>query len=76
MSITELITDSSFVLQTEGSDILEFTVPGLHPFYRYDITVAAFTVEQGPWSNIVTLETFEDGEFVKKMSTSDCTHNN
>ena len=61
-----MITDSSFVLQTEGLNISAFTVPGLHPFYRYDITVAAFTVEQGPWSNMVTLETFEDGEFVKE----------
>ena len=34
----------------------------LHPFYDYDITVAAITIGAGPPSNSVIVQTLEDGE--------------
>lgn len=38
------------------------TLGNLHPFYNYTITVAAFTVDIGPSSVSVTVQTLEDGE--------------
>lgn len=39
----------------------QITVTSLHPFYTYQISVAAVTVSAGPYSPPVTLQTLEDG---------------
>ena len=38
------------------------TLGNLHPFYDYIVIVAAFTIEIGPESNPVIVQTLEDGE--------------
>ena len=40
----------------------------LHPYYYYHITIAAYTVEVGPPSPPLTVQTLEDGEkYLQKM---------
>lgn len=65
ITLNELPTDSSLSFNKSeqlNSDLIEFIIPGLHPFYRYSISIAAFTVAEGPKSNAIILETLEDGE--------------
>ena len=38
------------------------TLGNLHPFYDYTVTIAAFTVELGPPSTSITIQTLEDGK--------------
>ena len=38
------------------------TISELHPFYTYTCSVAAVTVDQGPFSDIVSITTLEDGK--------------
>ena len=40
----------------------EFTLFSLHPYYSYDIIVAAVTVAPGPFSAVVTVLTEQDSE--------------
>ena len=37
------------------------TIDGLHPYYTYNCSVSAVTVDQGPFSAIVSVTTLEDG---------------
>jgi receptor-type tyrosine-protein phosphatase Q len=41
---------------TWESVLTTITIHSLHPFYTYQFTVAAFTIQQGPFSYIVTLQ--------------------
>lgn len=41
----------------------EFTLVSLHPYYGYDIIVAAVTVTPGPFSVRVTIWTKQDGMY-------------
>lgn len=34
----------------------------LHPFYTYTVSVAAVTIAPGPYSNNITITTYQDGE--------------
>ena len=38
------------------------TVGFLHPYYQYQVSVAAVTVGQGPFSNTTTIQMPQDGE--------------
>ena len=38
------------------------TLTALHPYYTYNCNVSAFTVEHGPFSDILSTTTLEDGE--------------
>ena len=40
----------------------EISLGNLHPYYGYIITIAAFTVEVGPSSLPITVQTLEDGK--------------
>ena len=40
------------------------TLGNLHPFYNYTIIVAAFTINIGPPSTSITIQTLEDGEYI------------
>jgi hypothetical protein len=42
------------------SVLTTITIHSLHPFYTYQFTVAAYTVQQGPFSYIVTLQMATD----------------
>ena len=33
----------------------------LHPYYTYECVVSAFTVDSGPYSEVLTVTTSEDG---------------
>ena len=46
---------------TRGGDHNELVVRFLHAHYRYLFTIAAETVEQGPFSNPVAVTTSEAG---------------
>ena len=39
----------------------EATVHFLHPYYHYDARVSAHTIETGPFTDAVTVQTEEDG---------------
>ena len=59
INITELDTGSDFLYTTATTTIL---IQLLHPFYTYECTVSAYTVDEGPYSEIITITTPEDGE--------------
>ena len=40
---------------TQSINLTDITISGLHPFYTYKFTVAAFTISLGPFSNPKTL---------------------
>lgn len=66
VNVTELPTNIVLLFNaTENlnSDLIGFIVPGLHPYYRYSISIAAFTVAEGPKSDAIILETLEDGKW-------------
>jgi len=60
VNISERETGKRFHLVTTAASV---TVPTLHPFYTYNCTVVAFTVEEGPRSVEVTITMPEDGTF-------------
>ena len=56
------------VTEVETGSVLEFisnttslSVVMLHPFYTYRSSVAAVTIGVGPYSEVVTVITFEEG---------------
>lgn len=57
--VTEADTGNNFTQLVTGN---EFTFLSLHPYYTYTFTVAAVTVELGPFSNIISVTTEEDGK--------------
>lgn len=47
---------------TYNSSETSLTVGFLHPYYRYQVSVAAVTVGQGPFSATTTIQLPQDGE--------------
>ena len=43
---------------------LQYNVQNLHPYYMYECTVAAVTVDLGPSSSPITVRMFQDGKYV------------
>lgn len=60
--ITEIDTGSKFELTAEAT--LE-VVSSLHPFYTYEVVVAAVTTDIGPFSDSIVFQLPEDGEMQK-----------
>ena len=60
MFVTEAETGRSFTLNSTTSN---FFVENLHPFYTYNFSIAAVTVEAGPHSSSITLQTAEASEY-------------
>ena len=54
-------------ITTATSTNTAIALGNLHPFYYYDITVAAYTVGTGPSSTSVLVQTLEDGEYSCKQ---------
>ena len=50
---------SSFFQLTSESNALN--ISGLHPYYNYNLTVAAVTIGPGPYSVVLTIRMPEDG---------------
>ena len=57
--ITEINTGSEFQLTSEAT--LE-VVSSLHPFYTYEVVVAAVTTDTGPLSDSIVFQLPEDGK--------------
>ena len=57
INITELDTQSTFLLETTA---LSVVVDNLHPYYSYSCSVAAETVELGPFSVVIVITLPED----------------
>ena len=61
INITNL--DTGMVQQHTTAAVLSLTVPSLRPFTVYVVTVSARTaVGMGPFSNVFSVQTLEDGE--------------
>ena len=45
-----------------GGNYTEMLIGSLHPYYQYQFTIAAETVERGPFSNPVIVTTLEAGQ--------------
>ena len=53
---TDTGTDSTWIAYTNG-----LTVQDLHPYYTYQVSVAAYTVDVGPYSATASYQMKEDG---------------
>ena len=58
-----IAVETGRVLQ-QNSTISSLQVPLLHPDYTYKWNVSAYTVGEGPRTNLSSVTTPEDGEFV------------
>ena len=58
VNITELQTGNSIILNSTSTSV---SVLSLHPYYTYGCVVSAYTVESGPYSEVFTITTSEDG---------------
>ena len=47
----------------------EITVGPLHPYYIYHCTVAALTVQLGPYTPVLTVQTEESGKIIANTGT-------
>ena len=59
--VLEVVTSTTMTYNTTEESL---TVGFLHPHYQYEVSVAAVTVGQGPFSDSVTIQTPQDGECV------------
>lgn len=57
--VTEINTGYKFQLTAEATSEV---VSSLHPFYTYEVVVAAVTTERGPFSDSLVFQLPEDGE--------------
>lgn len=48
----------------QNSTIPSLQVSMLHPYYTYEWNVSGYTVGEGPHTNLSSVTTPEDGEFV------------
>ncbi len=59
VNLTESDTGTMFSLIAYSNELL--IVQDLHPYYLYHVSVAAYTVEIGPYSAILSFQTNQDG---------------
>ena len=60
--ILEIDTSTATLYYSNATDT---TVFGLHPYYIYECSVAAETVDIGPYTAIITLQLDEDSKSLK-----------
>ena len=58
VNITEIQTGISIILNSTSTSV---SVLSLHPYYTYECTVSAYTVGGGPYSDVFSVITSEDG---------------
>ena len=58
VNITELQTGTNIILNSTSTSV---SVLSLHPYYTYECVVNAYTVGSGPYSEVFTIATSEDG---------------
>ena len=61
VKITELETNTVIMQSTVNTEI---TVTSLHPYYQYEVLVAAVTTHRGPYSSALTITTDPAGMHV------------
>ena len=59
ISLTDVLTNTSKLLLTNSTS--EYVVTELHPFYQYEIQIAATTIQTGPLSDLVSIQMPESG---------------
>ena len=67
IQLYERVTGQISLIQREANHT-ELLIDSLHPYYEYNVSIAAETVAVGPFSESQTVRTLEDSEF-------DSTHN-
>ena len=60
INVTEVITGRFW--QTYSTTTTK-ELSSLHPYYEYQCVVAAYTIGVGPYSDVITVITAEDGNF-------------
>ena len=63
LRIEETITKPTLFYKSQSSNV---TLQNLHPYYKYQISVAAVTVDVGPYATI-TVRTLEEGKMCFKL---------
>ena len=58
VNLTESDTGTMFSLIAYSNELI---VQDLHPYYLYQVSVAAYTVEIGPYSAVISFQTNQDG---------------
>ena len=61
VNITEVETGRVLNYVTRTTDI---TITNLHPYYYYELSVSAYTIALGPFSEYYSIRTMEDGRRV------------
>ena len=59
ITLTDVLTNTSKLIMTNNSS--EYVITKLHPFYEYEIQVAATTIKTGPLSDLVSIQMPESG---------------
>ena len=59
VNVTEIDTGTNFVFIAISNDLV---INDLHPYYTYDVFVAAFTVDIGPYSTAISFQMHEDSK--------------
>ena len=58
VNVTETNTGYHYQIISTTTDI---ALSNLHPYYTYSISVAAYTIEEGPFSTPMSFTTLQDG---------------
>lgn len=65
ITLLELSTNTTQTV-SQNSLTTTFIFTGLHPYYEYRISVAAYTVANGP-ASVIAVTTLEDGKDLPKL---------
>jgi len=61
--------------QWMSPNVSSLVVGGLHPYYQYDLVVAAVTIGVGPFTEVQHIQLPEDGMYIKhKCFTMEANH--
>ena len=74
IQLYEIVTGQTSLIQREGHHT-ELLIDSLHPYYEYNVSIAAETVALGPFSESQTVWTLEDCEFYSTSWGNYCTNN-
>ena len=61
----ELETGDTFNINSTSTTFSFFS---LHPFYTYQCKVATYTVGLGPFTDVISVKTLEDGRYIVALA--------